>query len=325
MNVFYAEPEGDRWLPFDRYPRRIVRRLVRGPRQPGGMERYYLNLVDGLRRAGIAHRENPFGHARRHPDEVVGIIGKGHLLREREWRNPIVFGPAVFSHPLVDTEAFRAAPVCKVLVSCDWVKRMYQAAIDVPVEVWPAGVDTYTWRPDESARKDVDVLIYDKVRWHRERLEGELIRPIREALARRGLRHQTLRYGHYREAQFLDLLARCRSMVFLVEHETQGFAYLQALACGVPILAWDAGGFWKDPEFFPERVRFQGVTAVPYWDARCGTTFAGPEEFDAALEEFLSGLARRAFQPRAYVLQHLSLEGCARAYESHVNSVTDAL
>jgi glycosyltransferase involved in cell wall biosynthesis len=40
-------------------------------------------------------------------------------------------------------------------------------------------------------------------------------------------------------------------MVFLCEHETQGFAYQQALSCGVPIIAWDRGGLLQDPKLLP--------------------------------------------------------------------------
>ncbi len=324
LNLFYAEPDPDRWAPLDRYPRRLVRRLVRGPRKPSGMERYYLNLVDGLRRAGIPHRDNAYGHARAHPDEVVGLIGKGHLLRERRWRNPIVFGPAVYSHPLEDLDAFRAAPIRKVLVSCEWLKRMYEQAVDVPVEVWAAGVDTYTWHPRPETPKDVDVLLYDKVRWQRDKFEAELIQPICAELTRRGLRHQTIRYGHYLEEDFHRLLGRCRAMIFLVEHETQGFAYLQALACGVPILAWDAGGFWKDPEFYPHRVRFEGVSAVPYWDDRCGVKFAGAGDFTPALDGFLDAVNRGVFRPRDYVVEELSLEHRARAYIQQIEAAANA-
>ena len=31
LNLFYEVPDPDRWLPFDRFARRIVRRLVLGP------------------------------------------------------------------------------------------------------------------------------------------------------------------------------------------------------------------------------------------------------------------------------------------------------
>src|SRR5271165_4242224 len=105
---------------MDRYVRRAIRRLTRGPRNPGGMERYFLNLVDGLRRVGIPFRANDFAHARRHPDSVAGIVGKGQLLSQRQWRNPIVFGPAVFSHPLEGREIFSAVPVKLILASCEW-------------------------------------------------------------------------------------------------------------------------------------------------------------------------------------------------------------
>jgi hypothetical protein len=312
--IFYQEPDGDRWLPFDRYPRRFVRRLVRGPRQPGGMERYYLNLADGLRRVGTPHRANAYGYAQRHPGELVGIIGKGHLLRERRWKNPIVFGPAVFSHPDSDAAAFRLAPVRKILVSCEWFKGLYEQGVDIPVEVWPAGVDTYRWCPAPSEVKDIDILVYDKVRWNREKLYPELIAPILAALTHRGLKHQIMRYGSYREEEYQRALSRSRAMIFLVEHETQGFAYLQALASGVPILAWDRGGDCQDPEFYPQKVKYGPVTSVPYWDRRCGLTFPSIAEFPNCLDRFLSGLERGEFAPREYILENLTLEGCAQAY-----------
>ena len=324
LNVFYQEPEGDRWLPLDRYPRRIVRRLVRGPRQPGGMERYYLNLVDGLRRAGIQHRTNAFRYAKRHPDEVVGIVGKGHLLREQRWKNPIVFGPAVFAHPDSDRSVFDSVPVRKILVSCEWMKQMYQQTVKIPVDVWPSGIDTYSWCPQPSVEKDIDVIVYDKIRWDREKYVPELLEPIVAAIAQRGLTCKVIRYGDYEEEEYRQLLFRARSMVFLVEHETQGFAYLQALASGVPILAWDRGGYWQDPEFFPHKVKFGPVTSVPYWDKRCGLTFSSIAEFPRQFAAFLLQLEHGEFSPREYILENLTLERCAEAYVRICTNVTKA-
>ena len=84
------------------------------------------------------------------------------------------------------------------------------------------------------------------------------------------------------------------TMIFLCEHETQGIAYQQALSCGVPILAWDRGGFWQDPEFYPHRVKFAPVSSVPYWDDRCGIKFASIEEFDDACAAVLGRSFNRA-------------------------------
>ena len=113
-------------------------------------------------------------------------------------------------------------------------------------------------------------------------------------------------------------------MIFLCEHETQGFAYLQALACGVPILAWDDEGYWRDPGFYPDRVQFKPVRSVPYWDARCGVRFRGIEEFDARLDKFLDKLNRGEFAPRDYILENLTLEECARRYVEHYRQVEGA-
>jgi hypothetical protein len=44
LNLFYEEPDEDRWLLLDRFPRQIVRRIVRGKPQPGGQMRVFLNL-----------------------------------------------------------------------------------------------------------------------------------------------------------------------------------------------------------------------------------------------------------------------------------------
>src|SRR5205085_6802515 len=129
---------------------------------------------------------------------------------------------------------------------------------------------------------------YDKVRWEHERFEDELINPIVAHLERKQMSFITLRYGFYREEEFHRLLNRSRMMIFLCEHETQGIAYQQALSCGVPILAWDRGGYWQDPSYFPHRVKFQPVSSVPYWDERCGRTFAGIEEFKGAWQAFWS-------------------------------------
>jgi len=314
LNIFYEEPDGDRWIPFDRYPRRVVRRAVRGKQTPGGMQRYFLNLRDGLERTKVPFRTNAFHHIKSHPEAIAGIIGKGHMLRRYDWRNPIMFGPAVFSHPIDDLAVFNDAPIKMILVSCEWMKKMYAEHVDVPIGVWAAGIDTYTWVPAPREQKSIDVLVYDKIRWERGKYEPELIAPILSCLHRCGLRHQVVRYGFYRDEEYLQLLRNCRCMIFLVEHETQGFAYLQALSSGVPILAWDRGGAWKDPAYFPDKVVFEPVTSVPYWDERCGRRFCDIDDFGANWQAFWDGVQTGDFKPRDYVLGNLTLEKGAQQY-----------
>ena len=325
LNLFYEEPDPDRWLPFDRFARRIVRRIVRGPAPIGGQRRVFVNLCHGIDLLGVPFRVNDYRYARSHPRETVGIIGKPHVLDVMEWKNPILFGAAVFSHPIEDPDLFKRRPVGKILLPGEWMRRMWEPLYGERLASWPVGIDTAAWTPETAlpATERREFLLYDKIRWEHDRHEASLIGPVRDALRKRGLPVSEIRYGFYREADFRARLDRCRALVFLCEHETQGLAYQQALACGVPILAWDDGAFWRDPEFYPGRVRFSPVSSVPYWDARCGVKFRGPEELDARLDEFLDKLDRHAFAPRDYILENLTLEACARRYVEHYRQVEE--
>src|SRR6266852_5093055 len=315
LNLFYEEPPtADRWLPGDRYPRSIARRMFRGRAQPGGQMRVFLSLRAGLDRIKVPYRVNDYRYAATHTEEVVGIIGKPHLLNKVAWRNPIVFGAAVYSHPSDDPDLLRRLAIRKVLVPGEWMREMCAPAWGDAVQAWPVGIDTERWSPAPPHEKNIDVLLYDKVMWERDCAERELIEPIIAHLRRKQMSVVTLRYGAYREEEFHQLLARSRMMIFLCEHETQGIAYQQALSCSVPILAWDRGGYWQDPSYYPHKVKFAPVTSVPYWDARCGVKFKDIDEFPDRLTEFLDGQAANDFFPRDFILENLTLEKCATRY-----------
>jgi len=321
LNLFYQEPEYDRWLPFDRHIRRPLRRLLRGRPVPGGHTLVFLNLVKGLECLGVSYRINDFRYIRRHADDLACIVGKPHVLLEREWRNPVLFGAAVFSHPSDCPALFEQRPVRRVLVPGPWMQRMFEPYYGDRVTAWPVGIDTDEWSP-MGREKSVDILLYDKVRWEHERFEDDLIEPLRTSLRRRGCSISEIRYGHYKPQDLRDALSRCRAAVFLCEHETQGLAYQQMLSSGVPIFAWDRGGVWRDPAYYPRFVEGP-VTSVPYWDERCGHTFIDAAQFEVRFDEFWAAARAGAFQPRSYVLDNLTLERCARAYLDIVERIAD--
>jgi glycosyltransferase involved in cell wall biosynthesis len=334
LNLFYEEPDPDRWLPFDRYPRRVIRRLIRGKPRVGGQQRVFLNLCAGLDKLGISYRINDYHFIKTHPNELACIIGKPHVSKKMIWGNPILTGTASTVHPVDDPDLLKRLPIRKVLVPGEWIRKMYEPYYGHKVSAWPVGIDTERWRPrdvDEKLKSEkentysdlrspisdlrtVDFLLYDKVRWEHDRYEGELIKPIRQEIKKRGLSFTEIRYGFYEEEEFENQLHRCKAMIFLCEHETQGIAYQQALACGVPILAWDREGFWQDPEFYPHRVKFEPVSSVPYWDDRCGMKFRNFSEFPEWLGKFMEQLGADAFKPRDYILENLTLEKCAKKY-----------
>jgi hypothetical protein len=291
---------------------------VRGPRRPGGQERVFLNLRAGLDRLGVPYTVNRYREALRNPSMPVGIIGKPHVLDIVPWKNPILFGASIMSHPLADENMLRRLPnIRRILVPGEWMRAMCEPYWGNLVQAWPVGIDTHAWAPAPPGAREFDVLIYDKIHWEYDRQRLTLLDPIRSHLRHCGLRVATLRYGFYKEKEFASLLQRCRAMIYLGEHETQGIAYQQTLSCGVPILAWNQGGCWRDPQYYPHRVQFGPVTSVPYWDERCGLTFAGGHEFPETFGRFWDLAASGHYRPRDYILENLTLEKCALRYIDH--------
>jgi hypothetical protein len=322
INVFYSEPDRDRWLPFDRYPRRIVRRLVRGRRVPGGQERVFLNLCQGLDQLGVPYLRNDLSQARAHPEQICCILGKRHVLDEFKLGNPLMVGPCCFSHPIDAPDLAKRPAVRRILVPGEWMRVMCAPIWGDKTHAWPVGIDTELWSPQTNVPKAFDFLLYNKIRWDHAAREASLLAPIRSTLQGRGLTFAEIKYGSYKPDQYRDLLARARAMIFVCEHETQGIAYQEALSSGVPILAWDHGGAWLDPEYFPDRVRFAPVSSVPYWDAVCGEKFADSSAFPGALDRFQANVATGGYHPRDYILTHLELKAAALAFLGHAEAAT---
>jgi hypothetical protein len=311
---FKQEPETDRWLPGDRFFRPLIRQVIRGkPKYISGVDRIFVNLCTGLDRLDVRYEINlPFSKLK--DDDRVGVMGRGrHVLACYDRPNVIVAGPYLMTHPSEWPTLCQDFRVGKYLQHCEWANDIYKPYFGERCTVWAHGVDTGKWAPSPQ-KKDLDVLLYDKVRWDREKLEPTLIQPIREALQRRSLKFAEIRYGFYNEDEYRNLLARTRAMVFLVEHESQGSACQECLSCDVPILAWDQG-WYRDPA----RLQWGGepdipVSSVPYFDARCGRTFKSCLDFEGQLDCFWQSVKEGELRPREFVLENLTLEKCARDY-----------
>lgn len=314
LNLFYSEPDPDRWVPFDRYPRRIIRRIVRGKSRPGGVMMIALSLMKGLDKLGVGYRFNDYKYIKNHPDEIACIIGKPQVLYNKKWKNPVILGAGIFSHPVDCPDLFKKyAQVKRVLVPGPWIRDMFIPYYgEQNVIAWPAGIDTNEWSPEIKKQPVTDFLIYDKVRWDHDKYQEELINPVIDILTKHSLSYTIIRYGNYTHHELLTKLSTAKAVIFLCEHETQGQAYQQILSTGTPILAWDRGGNWQDPAYYPHKVSYQPVSSVPYWDDRCGTKFTNTGDFELKLNEFINNLNK--FKPRDYVLENFTLEISARKY-----------
>ncbi|HEY4197355.1 MAG TPA: hypothetical protein VGM63_17555, partial [Mucilaginibacter sp.] len=313
LNLFYEEPDPDRWIRFDRYPRRLIRRIIRGKMQPGGVGIITVNLKKGLDKLGVPYRMNDYNYIKKHPEEIACIIGKPQVLFERKWVNPVILGAGVYSHPIECPNLFSKYPnVKRILVPGEWMRIMFEPYYHNKVFAWPVGIDTAVWSPELKGQPEFNFLIYDKIRWQHEQYQQELIDPVCRVLDNHSLNYQFIKYGNYTPDELRTKLSNSKSVIFLCEHETQGLAYQQILATGTPILAWDRGGYWQDPYYYPEKVKFGPVSAVPYWDERCGVKFTSADDFDEQLKSFLNKLP--GFNPHSYIMENLTLEKCAELY-----------
>jgi glycosyltransferase involved in cell wall biosynthesis len=211
----------------------------------------------------------------------------------------------------------------KYLQHSRWANDLYRPYFGDRCTIWPAGIDTSIWRPTAESRKTIDFLLYDKVLWNYDRTRTELLDPIRAVLRRRGFVFREMRYGFYDEREYSDVLSKSRAMILLVEHESQGLAYQECLASGVPVLAWDQGR-WLDPNRFRWGTPEVAATSVPYWDDRCGMRFTNAAEFPERLDEFLSRLKSRVFAPRDYVMENLTLERSTQRFLEILSTVYDS-
>lgn len=320
LNLFYEEPDPDRWFKYDRYPRRLIRRMIRGKQRPGGVEMIVINLMKGLDKIGTPYRFNDYTYIKKNPREIACIIGKPHLLFDRKWDNPVIFGAGIYSHPIECPDLFERYPnVKRFLVPGEWMRHMCEPWYGDKVIAWPVGIDTEQWRPhpDEAA---FDFLIYDKIRWDQAQLAEQLTGPIVRILNAQGHTYQFIKYGSYTHDELQEKLKASKAVIFLCEHETQGSAYQQILATNTPILAWDRGGYWQDPYYYPHKVEYQPVSSVPYWDKRCGLKFTNAADFEEQLKLFFS--IQNSFAPRDYILENLTLEICAKRYLEIYHQVT---
>jgi len=312
LNLFYEESDPDRWFKYDRYPRRIIRRIVRGKQRPGGVMTIAINLMKGLDKINVPYRFNDYNYIRKHPGEIACIIGRPHLLFEKKWNNPVLFGAGIYSHPIDCPDLFERYPnVKRFLVPGEWMRKMSEPYYGDKVASWPVGIDTEYWKPSNS-HKTFDFLIYDKLNRDRDNQIVKVRDPIFKIISEKHLTYQVVRYGEYTQRGLKEMLDNSKAAIFLSESETQGLAYQQILATNTPILAWDKGGYWQDPDYYPDKVQYQPVSSVPYWDERCGIKFACVAEFKEKLELFLETADK--FKPKDYILENLTLEICAERY-----------
>jgi hypothetical protein len=322
--LFYRTFERDKYFSYDRYLQRLVRplyNLTHHRQKQTGFDVSFNLLKRALVKAGWIVRINDRALARKHPKYPVGLVGYPIVLDGWDLPNPAILGPSLYDHPLLAPDLMKDTRFRKYVVLAPWMYDMFRPVYGEACVRWYAGIDTDEWPDAASSPKDIDFLIYDKIRWNHDELEVKLLRRIQAILMARGFRTHTIRYKFHDHVTYKQLLLRSRAVVFLCEHETQGLAYQEALASNVPLLAWD-NGYWLDPLWEKFSSKKIPASSVPFFSEECGGKFRDIADFEPALSAFLNRLS--SFRPRKYVIDNLNMMNSAKIYSDQYFSISES-
>lgn len=292
-------------------------RIARGKAPKGGFYLAFESLRDSLRRLGCDVRVNDFRAALARPHYPIGIAGHPTVLERVRLPNPAIFGPGDPGYPDEAGVIAQRPSIQRIIQPSQWYVDFYRPYCGDKMMVWPAGIDTDKIPDTSENPKDIDVLIYDKIRWKHDDVYNSVIEPLKWKLVSAGLSYEVMRYGYYLPGDLSAYLKRAKTMAFVCEHETQGLACQQAMAANVPVFAWDEGQL-ADPKQIPYVKSDLRVSSVPYFDERCGVRFTRGnmmERFDAFWQ------SRKSFRPRGYIEETLSMEKCGSSYLEAYNAI----
>lgn len=296
---------------------RTAYRSLRGKQLYTGFYTAFRNLKLGLEQLGMDVHVNDFSHARKNPNQAVGIAGFPEVYDQVTLPNPAVFGPGYVPRPN-ELDAMTAGQNIKIFTQpSEWYCQIWREKLGQRVQPMFVPIILDEWPDLSAAHKSYDVVIYDKIRWHRDMMVPRILKRVQAHLQQRRLSSVVLRYGDHQLSDFKAALKGGRAMIFLCEHETQGLAYQEAMASGIPIFAWNEGVL-VDP--IEQQLAPKGLFApsVPYFDSRCGITFT-EENIESSFDRFWKSLSK--FDPRSYVGEELSVERSAFMYLSLLEKV----
>ena len=276
--------------------------ILTNNRESRGPGMVYKNLTKGLNRIGVETTQYPL---------TLPLEGDYHvcLSDPAPWeaqgvepKTLSLIGPNNWTLPDEKT----AKKYNNFLVPSQWVKDLYLSfdfMKDKNLHIWPVGIDTEDWPDQSKANKRGDCLVYHKG------MPDSLKNIAIELCLDKGLSCGVLEYGSYAESALHEAVQACRFAILTTRTESQGIAYLQILASGLPCFVFEKEK-WDDME----GVNFP-ASSVPYWDERCGVKVqegASREEIYEAFSYFLENLD--SFDPRAYVEENLTLESSAQKF-----------
>ena len=181
-----------------------------------------------------------------------------------------------------------------------WIQMGAQQYIPIKSFCFPVDTDKFN-----NANK-----VRDKVFIYFKRRQPKELQFIEEYFKKMNIEYVIFDYiKRYKEEDYISYLQESKYGLILDAHESQGFAIQEAMSCNVPVLVWNTKFMSQE---YGSNYKNIPCTTIPYWSEQCGEFFYEPQEFECKYNEFINKL--ETYEPRKYVMEHLSVEKCAERF-----------
>lgn len=192
----------------------------------------------------------------------------------------------------------------------EWVQKLFQPNVSMPVVVFPFPVDTDYFKSDDRVNPIAsnEIMLYFKAR------DPSTLTHLQSFFREKGYTIHIFDYQkRYTEQEYIRILKRVQFGVWCGCHESQGFAFQEALAMNVPLFVWNVKTLAD--QYNGNRPALSATT-LAYWDDSCGNSFTDSTDLEGAFTFFLENLKNGQYQPRKFVENTLSVKACAERFVS---------
>lgn len=225
----------------------------------------------------------------------------------------IIYGPQHWVFPtgsLVGSLNKKYEKRCVYNTLSKWIENCWIEMVNsliIPMTQFPFSVDTELFKPN-NIDKNIDCVVYIK------RRHNNIINETIKMLKEKSLKYIVFNYGSYNENDYINTLQKCKFMISLDAHESQGFALEEAMSCNVPLLVLDAISMYNETSdgihssysyLHPKKLL---ATSAPYWSDECGIKITDWRNLSESVDTMI--LDYKKYFPREYILNTLSDKVC---------------